>query len=210
MSADTVIRRHRRGAAALAALALAVLVVIVARVTAAVGSSPAESSQRLAFDVAENGKRFVFDDRPVFDDGMPAYGSSFVTEGYLLAPGTLADGEAVSADGTVAAGFEGRVIGEWKCFGGFVGDGMRTKQDEIVVTTQTYRFYGDDGRDDHDDRVVSIGTENVVGGTTAIRAVTGGTGRYRGAGGELSQTNLGLNPTGGVNATFELDLGGET
>jgi hypothetical protein len=210
MSADTVIRRHHRRATTLAAVALAVLVVAVALVTAVVDSSTAASSQRLTFDVAENGKRFVFDDRPLFDDGMPAYGNSFVTEGYLLAAGTLADGQALNADGTLAAEFEDRVIGEWKCFGWFVGDGMRTRSDEIVVTTQTYRFYGNDGRDDHDDRIVSIGTENVVGGTAAIRAITGGTGRHRRAVGEVAQTNLGLNPTQGINATFELDLGGET
>jgi hypothetical protein len=209
MSAETVIRRHHRRGPVLAALALAVLVVAVAAVAPGAGPSTAATSQHLTFEVAENGKRFVFDERPVFADGMPAYGNRFITEGYLLAGGTLADGQAVNADGTIAAGFEDRVIGEWKCFGWFVGDGMRTKKDEIVVTTQTYRFYGDNGRDDHDDRIVSIGTENVVGGTAAIRAVTGGTGRHRGAIGEVAQTNLGLNPTQGINATFVLDLGGE-
>lgn len=208
MSADTVMRRRRRFSPIIALPMAVVALAVTLLATSDMGSTQEAASSRLTFEVAENGKRFVSDDRPVFEDGMPAYGNSFVTEGYLLAPGTLALGAALNADGTLAAGFEDRVIGEWKCFGWFVGEGMRTKADEIVVTTQTYRFYGDDGRDDHDDRLVSIGTENVVGGTGAVRSITGGAGRRRRAAGEVIQTNVGLNPTNGINATFQVDLGG--
>ena len=41
------------------------------------------------FDVSESGPRFVFDEAPVFDDGLPAYGNAFVTEGYIFPYGYL-------------------------------------------------------------------------------------------------------------------------
>lgn len=43
-----------------------------------------------AFDVAEDLSRFVFSAAPVFDDGMPAYGNAFVTQGYIY-PAELVD-----------------------------------------------------------------------------------------------------------------------
>ncbi|MEO4041848.1 hypothetical protein AAFN47_09615 [Hoeflea sp. CAU 1731] len=45
-----------------------------------------------AFDVAEDMSRFVFSAAPVFDDGMPAYGNAFITQGYLYPTGTLDGG----------------------------------------------------------------------------------------------------------------------
>ncbi len=44
------------------------------------------------FDEAEDLSRFVFAPAPVFDDGMPAYGNPFVTQGYIYHAGTLDDG----------------------------------------------------------------------------------------------------------------------
>jgi hypothetical protein len=35
----------------------------------------------LEFDVAEDMTRFTFDQTKVFEDGLPAHGSSFITEG---------------------------------------------------------------------------------------------------------------------------------
>ena len=91
------------------------------------------------FDVAEDITRFVFAPAPVFDDGMPAYGNAFVTQGYIYPAGTLDGG----VEGTLANGdpaFPDRVIGEWTCDGYFVGDGMRTETGAIVITRQVYRF----------------------------------------------------------------------
>ena len=41
------------------------------------------------FDIAENGHRFSFDDRPLHPSGTPAYGNEFITEGYIYLPNTL-------------------------------------------------------------------------------------------------------------------------
>lgn len=191
-------------------IALAAIMVVVSALAALslAGPSTADADgdvEIVSFDVAENGSRFVFDAEPRVD-GLPAYGNDFVTEGYLFAPGTLGASDGVEADGSLADGFEDLVIGEWKCFGYFVGDGATTAEGEWVVTTQIYRFYGDDGRDEADDRIVSIGTENVAGSPAAIRALTGGTGRYRTARGEVVQLTLGHNASEGVNASVWVAL----
>ena len=88
-----------------------------------------------AFDVAEDMSRFVFAAAPVFDDGMPAYGNAFITQGYIYPAGTLDGG----VEGTLPNGepaFPDLVIGEWTCNGYFVGDGMRTETGAIVMTRQ--------------------------------------------------------------------------
>lgn len=150
------------------------------------------------FDVAEDLSRFVFAPAPVFDDGMPAYGNAFVTQGYIYPAGTLVGG----MEGTLSNGqpaFPDFVIGEWTCDGFFVGDGMRTETGAIVVTRQIYRF--NDG-----DLLISHGPEMAEPGVTVTRAVTGGTGDYAGVAHELNQTMLGMSDGYGVRLRVELDL----
>ncbi|MDF3015785.1 MAG: hypothetical protein K0R44_1010, partial [Thermomicrobiales bacterium] len=52
----------------------------------------------LRFDVAEDGTHFVFDPDLTDADGMPGYGTSFVTHGYLYPAGTLSESNGVNAD----------------------------------------------------------------------------------------------------------------
>ena len=59
------------------------------RAQAAEAASQPANTRHLQFDIAEIGTRFVFDEAPVFDDGFPAYGNAFVTEGYIYEAGTL-------------------------------------------------------------------------------------------------------------------------
>ncbi len=56
----------------------------------------------LRFDVAENAKRFIFDETPLFDDGAPAYGNEFVTEVYIYPYGTLTVGKTEPLAGSRA------------------------------------------------------------------------------------------------------------
>ncbi len=143
----------------------------------------------------------MFDAEPVFDDGMPAYGSDFVTEGLIFEEGTLDDSLGFDAEGNVLEAVADKVIGEWKCFGYMIGDGAETAAGEWVVSTQTYRFYGEDGRTTDDDMVVSTGTEHVPG-EPVVRAITGGTGRYETARGEVHQLTTGFGENMGVLAEF--------
>ena len=156
----------------------------------------------LRFDVAEDATHFVFDPDLADDDGMPAYGTSFITHGYLYPAGTLSEGNGVNADGSPE--FPDQVLGEWICRGWFVGDGMRTTTGAIVVTSQLYTFGDTPG----EAMLSSDGYELADVGVEVTRAITGGTGSFVGAGGEARQILLGLNATEGVNLQFELELEG--
>ncbi|NND20164.1 MAG: hypothetical protein HKN98_16455 [Silicimonas sp.] len=149
-----------------------------------------------AFDVAEDISRFVYAEAPVYDDGMPAYGNAFITQGYIYPAGTLDGGvEGTLPDGTPA--FPDLVIGEWTCDGYFIADGMRTETGAMVITRQIYRF--EDG-----DLLISHGVELADPGVTVTRAVTGGTGDYADAPVALDQVMLGMSDGYGVRLQIEL------
>ena len=149
-----------------------------------------------AFDVAEDLSRFVFAETPVFDDGMPAYGNPFITQGYVYPAGTLDGGiEGTLADGSPA--FPDKVIGIWTCDGYLVGDGMRTETGTIVITRQIIQF--NDG-----DLLISQGPELADVDVSVTRAVTGGTGDYADAPAEIKQILLGMSDGYGVRLQIEL------
>ena len=154
----------------------------------------------LQFDVAEDATHFVFDPDLVDDDGMPGYGTSFITHGYLYPAGTLSEGNGVNADGSPE--FPDQVLGEWICRGWFVGEGMRTTSGAVVITSQVYTFGDTPG----EAMISSDGYELINVGVEVSRAITGGTGPFAGAGGEARQVLLGLNATEGVNLQYELEL----
>ena len=54
-----------------------------------VSAQPADQPVVIKYEVAEDGNRFKFDDLNLFEDGMPGYGSAFVTQGYIYPVGTL-------------------------------------------------------------------------------------------------------------------------
>ncbi|HZA22612.1 MAG TPA: hypothetical protein VFA32_08420, partial [Dehalococcoidia bacterium] len=66
----------------MAVLAIAIVATAMA-IPSLVGQPAHANTMVLKFDVAEDATRFVFDEAPVFDDGLPAYGNAFVTSGYL-------------------------------------------------------------------------------------------------------------------------------
>ena len=154
----------------------------------------------LRFDVAENMNNFAWDPDLTYDDGMPAYGNSFITRGYIYPAGTLSESNGVNADGSPE--FPDQVLGEWVCRGWFVGEGARTASGPMVITTQLYNFGGELGTA----MIVSDGYELADVGVEIARAITGGTGRFVGASGEARQTFLGFNASEGVNLQYELAL----
>lgn len=168
--------------------------VAVAATSAAVTTGAAAGPR--SFDVAEDLSRFVWAESPVFEDGMPAYGNVFVTEGYIYPAGTLDGGiEGTLPDGSPA--FPELVIGKWICDGVFVGEGMRTEEGVLLISRQTYLFA--DG-----DILVTQGPELVDENVPFQRAVTGGTGDYANAGATMTQTLLGMSEGHGVRLQIEL------
>lgn len=170
---------------------------ILAATLASTAFSAQAEGMLTSFDVAEDLSRFVFADAPVFDDGMPAYGNPFITQGYVYPAGTLDGGvEGTRADGSPA--FPDKVIGIWTCDGYLVGDGMRTETGTIVITRQIIQFT--DG-----DLLITQGPELADVDVSVTRAVTGGTGDYADAPTEIRQILLGM--TDGYGVRLQIELG---
>ena len=150
------------------------------------------------FDVAEDMSKFVFDEAPVFEDGMPAHGNSFIAQGYIYEYGTLDGSNGVLPDGSPE--FPDKVIGQWTCRGVFVGAGAHTETGAWVITTQLYNF----GEELGQNTLVTEGYEIADLNVDIRRAITGGTGEYVNARGEVSQTFLGFNASEGVSLRFEV------
>ena len=204
-STPTRRRTHLR-AARLAAATIGLASVIASGTAIASTSDTSPDSQVLEVDVAEDGTRFVIAEAPVFDDGFPAHGNAFVTQGYIYPAGTLTDSNGVNPDGTPE--FPDEVIGEWSCSGYFIGEGAHATEGAWVYTTQLFAF-GDDA-DTGAETIVVTGYEGAEVGAIVTGAITGGTGDYATASGAAAQQLIGINnpdlPTMGINKTVELTI----
>ncbi|MBO9436953.1 hypothetical protein J7394_22340 [Ruegeria sp. R13_0] len=150
-----------------------------------------------AFDVAEDHTRIFMAAQPVHENGMPAHGNAFVSQGYIYPEGTLADGTVgVLEDGSPA--FPDLVLGTWTCDGYFVGEGGNATTGVWIISRQTFAF--DDGA-----TVVTQGTEIADIGQPNLRPVTGTTGDYAGIDGGLIQTTLGFTDFWGLSATYAFE-----
>jgi hypothetical protein len=165
---------------------------------AASDDAPSDHTQPITFEIAEDATRFAFDEGPVFDDGLPAYGNPFVTQGYIYEAGTLAAGGGVDPDGSPT--HPEAVIGTWTCEGVLVGDGAHTETGPWVVSTQIFDFGAFDGAD----IVISHGVETPEIGEAVERAIIGGTGSHVGADGTQIQVLESFNDSEGVNLTVTL------
>jgi hypothetical protein len=153
------------------------------------------------FDVAEDGTRFVWADKPVFDDGLPAHGATYISQGYIYPAGTLTDEiDGVNADGSPE--FPDKVLGDWYCYGWYIGDGAHATEGPWVISTQLYNFGGEWG----EATLVSEGYVLSQTGGMVSRAITGGTGPFANERGEMADTSLGFNETEGANARYEVNL----
>lgn len=202
VSTDSRSRRFRIIATALAALAAVTGITVGAASYAAADDKG--RVRAIEVDVAEDGTRFMIDEAPVFDDGFPAYGNAFVTQGYIYPAGTLTHGNGVNPDGSPE--FPDKVIGEWTCSGYFIADGAHTTEGSWVYTTQLFAFGKD--ADNGAETIVVTGYESGIVGDTVTGAITGGTGRYMTARGQADQTFLGMNnpdlTTMGINKNVEI------
>lgn len=135
-------------------------------------------------DIAEDFTLFVPTKvRP--EDTQPERGAFFVAEGNIYRAGTIR--------GT-GEGFDPRqegAIGRWFCRGThLVSGGEFPNVAQAVFTGQLYLLPSDKA---------SVSTDGIEGNGKVVRAVTGGTGPYRGYVGEQRQQFLGFNASGGVN-----------
>lgn len=157
-----------------------------------------DAKKSLRFDIAENGTKFTPDDTPVFDDGLPAFGNEFITEGYIYPAGTLNGPNGVNPDGSPQ--FPDKVIGRWTCRGWHVGDGAHTVSGPWVITHQLFDL-------DHTPGKITIATDGFEAPDVGVpfeRAITGGTGIFSEIRGDSTQVFLGFNPSLGVSFQVEI------
>ena len=183
---------------------IALLAVVVSGAAIAIsvlgGTAAEANTEVIKFEVAENATKFAFDEAPVHADGLPAYGNPFITQGYIYPEGTLNGSNGAFPDGSPE--FPEKVIGEWICRGWFIGDGAHTTSGPMVVTSQIYQLEGDYG----DVTITSEGYESSEINKEIKRAITGGTGQYQTARGEVTQELLGFTEQMGVNFRFTLEV----
>jgi hypothetical protein len=167
-------------------------------------------SRAFSVDIAENPFRFSFDTNgPLLENGLPAYGNPFITQGYIYPAGTLDKG-VVGIDSEGNPAFPELVIGEWTCRGYLVGEGANTVTGPIVNSTQTYDFYEqpgyESGKASGARNIVSVGYELADVGVPVKRAITGGTGPFRLSRGEAEQQLLGVSELMGVALRIKLNI----
>ena len=160
-------------------------------------AAPASEATPLQVEVAEDGARFIFDDLNLFEDGMPGYGSAFVTQGYIYPVGTLNGSNGVLENGEPE--FPELVLGDWTCYGWMIGDGAHTESGTWVISTQVYNF--NDGS-----TIITDGFEIVDFDVPVTRAITGGTGEHRSVSGEMVQVLRGFTDAMGVNLSVEFQF----
>jgi hypothetical protein len=180
-------------------LASTLLASLVALVAAPAFAQDASAPATLAVEVAEIPGRFVFAGS-TFDDGMPGYGATFLTQGWLYPAGTLDGEHGVEPDGSPT--YPEAVIGRWTCRGWFVGDGVHTEEGPMAVTTQLFAF--DDGP--YRGTVVTDGYEAMTLGESFERAVVGSSGAFASARGAVRQTLVAMTEDMLVRYRFELPL----
>ena len=157
----------------------------------------------LRFDVAEDGTRYVWSGDPKLADGMPTNGNPFVSQGYIYPEGTLTESNGIVADGSPE--FPDKVLGQWTCYGWWIGDPTHVEQSAPWLTTHLFNFGGAYGEATIVTEGYSINDMDVA----LERAITGGTGLYTEARGVQLETNLGFNASKGGNFRYEVRIAGE-
>jgi hypothetical protein len=167
----------------------------------AVAAAETPAVEVLTFDMAEDFTRFVFDPDLVHEEeGYPVHGNSFITQGYLYPAGTLEGNTGVNADGSPQ--FPDKVIGTWICRGRVLSDSMGSDGRPSAISTQFFQL----GEEYGNRTIVSKGYEFMQPEGPFTRAITGGSGEYRGVRGEQIQELLGVNEYMGMMLRFELRL----
>ena len=137
---------------------------------------------------------------PTNENGVPAKGTPFVTTGFIYPAGTLAAYGASS--GIKPNGdpeFPELIIGTWICRGWHLQDGD-AESGVVVVTTQTFDF---DDANAGRHMIVTNGIELADFNMPFVRPITGGSGKFGRFEGQMEQTYLDFNASGGFNMTFK-------
>jgi hypothetical protein len=180
----------------------------------AVTGAPAAKTAPSSFsvDVAADCNRYIE------NTSQPGMGATFLQEGVIYRPGTLAthcpggNGCGLKSDGTPE--FPEAVIGQWRCWGSFVGHTGVSSDSPPSYSTQVYEFSvatpGGNLLEPGEHALVSHGPEWVSLEVPFERAIAGGYGHFKNADGVVAQTTVGFNQTQCENYTFDFKLRTQT
>lgn len=172
--------------------------------TSALAAPTGYRRESLSIDVACLGHKWR-NNAPVMIEGPDDFRSGFSVEGFMYPAGTIPEeGFVPTRDGA---------IGQWICRGWVVID--RDRREPHATTVQEYMF----ALITPDElfpttSITSSGIEGTSGPQISTRAVIGGTGRYMGATGQVTQRTHGTNTTvffdgsgdNAYNFIFDFDL----
>lgn len=168
------------------------------------GLTTAQSNQAdavvLRFDIAEIPSRYMIDESKVDENGVPSYGATFITQGYIYPEGTLNGSNGVLENGEPE--FPEHVLGIWTCEGWVIWNGVLGEGEPGSVTTQMFQF----GEVEDNNIIMSEGYELIDVDMPITRVITGGAGEHFAVRGEQEQTLLGYTDQMGVNLRVKLRL----
>jgi hypothetical protein len=190
---------------AIAAAACAVLIVLghtQATVEANGAAKHPPAGARFVVDVAMDGSTWRFDDGtnpfyPVFT-GQLFRGKTFIVSGKIYRAGTLSGGGDFGSPGNPSGPETSGEIGTWVCRGTVnldIGE-IAAGGYPHVYSTQFFNFNSGD----------VIVTEGPEGGAELVRAVIGGSKRFRAARGDVVETPLGVNTSNLFNVRFRFTM----
>lgn len=180
--------------------ATALLLILILGMGIVVAQSERTEATVLRFDIAEIASRYAFDESRADENGMPAYGVPFITQGYIYPEGTLNGSNGVLENGDPE--FPELVLGLWTCTGWVVWSGAVGEGDPAAVTTQMFQF----GELEDNNIITTEGYEMMDIGIPVTRVITGGSGDHFAIRGEQEQELLGFTEQMGVNLRVELRL----
>lgn len=160
----------------------------------------------LKLNICCNGQSFAFIDP--HQSAVPGNGATFVVQGVIY-PGdyfaTHGDnaGLIAGSGGAVVAQDPQLVLGTWYCRGWFINQGMASTSGPFVATTQIYDLNTAPRKKG---TLISDGIELIDMNTPWQRAITGGSGVYKGAKGEVTQKAISANASTLFNFTFDFAL----
>ena len=185
----------------LAAAALALLAIAAASPHGheAQGHDSKHSEARwntIVIDVAED-MRTLSANTASPTDTEPKRGTTAIINGKIYPGGTIAAGDGLDVDMLTGS------TGTWISRGTFNFDLSEFVRGAPLLSATQHYLFSPRGALDGEDSLMSEGPEF---GVTTPRVVLGGTGRYRGVIGEVTQETLGFNSTGFANFRFTFTI----
>ena len=180
----------------LSAAALALLGITALSTKSDEGKHSDARWKTIVIDVAADDRTASINTASPTDTG-PKRGATAIINGKIYPGGTIAAGDGLDVDTLTGS------TGTWISRGTFNFDLSEFVGGAPLLSATQHYLFSPRGALDGEDSLMSEGPEF---GVTTHRVVLGGTGRYRGVIGEVTQETLGFNSTGFANFRFTFTI----